>query len=118
MLYDPKWTKPLTKEQQNMLDAAKLIEDYGHIKNDMGSVTRGFCISGALREAAKLSSDNFKESFELWSQSQRAVATFDQPSSDPFVRMGKVRELIEWNNAIGRTKEEVIAKLREVAHAV
>lgn len=80
--------------------AARLIEKYGLRKGDYGSRRLGFCITGALSEVVRPSDLN----------------------DDTFIRARQAVQLaiggeflVDWNDATGRTKAEVLAALRKAA---
>lgn len=86
--------------------AASLIEEYGWVQGRFGSKQIGFCLIGAIREAVN------------------GGYRWDENRYEPIVNATTKRRLSDgrsadggaiWNDASGRTKEEVIAKLHEVA---
>jgi hypothetical protein len=96
-LYDPKEveTKPEVKLEpwrQNLLDAAQYIREHGWIQKAVKDSEGRVCLIGALQAVGG------------WHNS-------DAPR--------RLREIVscipEWNNADGRTKEEVIAVLEKTA---
>lgn len=88
----------LTAEAKLLLDAADCIEKYGwcqgHAQDDKGRV----CVLGAMVYGAA--------SYEDW---QRAI--------DKIIRQTNVLEIASWNDAPGRTMEEVVSMLRAAAIA-
>lgn len=107
MLHNPKWDRPNTEVQQTLLDAAALIEKHGHLKFDMGNTAKGFCISGAIAIAVKGDAS-------LWMESMGAINIFLHKTPGNHYRL----DVIRWNNALERTGDEVIAVLKDTAHAL
>jgi len=84
--------------------AADLIEEKGWVQEAFSN-RYGYCAIGAIREC-------------IWGK--------DVPSNSPELWDGAIERLVKtvreahipsWNDAEGRTKEEVIAKLREAANS-
>lgn len=87
--------------------AADLLEEFGWVQYDCGGKDRGFCLLGAVLEANRDFGRNVYADLEslgdlVWSGLPRRTW-----GSFP----------IDWNNASGRTKEEVVTRLREAADA-
>ena len=80
-----------------LLDAANLIERHGWIQGAYGRPDRGYCLFGAVFEASKYDSDN------PWA----ALVDQEVTGGDP----------IGWNDAEGRTREQVIGLLRSAAES-
>lgn len=98
MLYDPKWkyTKPKLRGWRRVLwDAADLIDENGWIQHKKRT-KNGYCIIGAICEVD--ASDN---------SCLLAEAKFCDVVGVLYAEV--------WNDKRGRTKEEVVAKLREIA---
>jgi hypothetical protein len=114
MLYDRRWeipppTLPPTKPKpkiitepwrQILLDAADLIEEKGWIQGTFYKRGEGYCIFGALTKVAS-KHDN--------SQSHLRAAQHQ------LQRHKSRRSIMRWNDADGRSKEEVLTALRTVA---
>ena len=96
MLYDPKWEAPATTKPPDdpgralLLKAANMIETHGWIQG-AASNGHGFCALGAIC----LTGENYCAAI------------------DALHRI--VPQIMDWNDAPGRTKEEVIATLRKAA---
>lgn len=89
-------TRPATAATM-LLRAAEILEEYGWIQGCLGSREEGFCMLGAIKEAdTQLVSAN-----PLWSRALRDV--------------GVPCEAGKWNDEDGRTKEEVVGRLRLAA---
>jgi hypothetical protein len=121
MLYDPNWQKSepkqLTKQQQVLLNAAEKIEKYGHIKNDMGAESRGYCLSGAIR-AASFDEIGYTESdLKGYTEDRYALHTGGLTAVCMVMGMPYLawHEAIHWNNELERTKGEVVDVLRKAA---
>lgn len=107
MLYDPKWQPPetTTEEWRNIINrAANLIEKEGWCQHKLHQVHRTFfglgpmkhsyCIVGALQTVA---SGNYHE----------ALSKLDRVLGHTAI----------WNDKKGRSRKEVVSKLREIAKA-
>jgi hypothetical protein len=96
MLYNPKHTV-----RDLLLRAAALMEERGHasrvIEDDRGRV----CLLGALSLAHSGSAFN---SFGI-----------DYPGCARALGFDTIGRAVEWNNALGRTKDEVVSALRAAA---
>lgn len=79
-----------------LLGAAEVIAERGWCQGRYLDSSGAVCIEGSLRRAAQPSHDHL---FEACLAVDRNVG----------------RDIVAWNDAPGRTAEEVIAKLREVA---
>src|SRR5437879_1675262 len=113
MLYDPKWAPPETEIklepwQELMLKAAVLLEEKGWIQNIIRN-KNGFCAAGALFYS---SAEPLKLVGELLRKPIYTKAI--EKLKEEVVKAG-YDNVPDWNDARGRTKEQVIAKLREVA---
>lgn len=112
MLYDPKWTPAETEIQlepwqQILLKAADILETHGWCQKSFGDYHHGFCAIGAIRAVTA----------QPWDK----VGITDpdgRRAAMKLYRNIRGQTIALWNDTYGRTKEEVIAKLREVAHAV
>lgn len=80
--------------RQVLLDAADYIETYGWCQHDIRDEQGRVCIVGAMKAVRR---DNAVMAFEILSKNLRML-----PS--------------RWNDDVHRTKEQVVAKLREVAY--
>ncbi len=104
MLYDKKWDKELevqTEPWRKLLnDAADYIEEHGwcqgELRDEMGQV----CILGAIASIPDP---------EDWEPRSVALKALRAITGSPFPD--------NWNDAPGRTKEEVIAAFRNAARA-
>jgi hypothetical protein len=101
MLYDPKWetpaeTKPLRPWQKLLLDGAAYIETHGWCQNKLRNAG-GVCYVGAMIQV-----DCKTGEYDL---ALRKIQT----------HLG-VPCIIDWNNAAGRTKQEVIEAMRSCAN--
>jgi hypothetical protein len=107
MLYDPNWTIPEVKVepwQEIILKSIELIETYGWVQKAFGSKDVGFCIVGAVRAIRPSPSTVNRLGYtEAWTHLMYGF---------------KDRDIATWNDAPGRTKEEVILKLKEIARVV
>lgn len=104
MLFDKNWEKPadikLEPWQDLLLRSAKLIEKAGWVQNSMHVQGRGYCIVGAMVHIS--AKDGIQGG--AFVDAQRAM--------DKVMVGGSVN----WNDRYGRTKDEVVTKLREVAN--
>jgi hypothetical protein len=85
----------LPPERQVLLDAANILEERGWIQGGFGNASRGYCMMGAIGETRA------DENWQLM-----AMIALNQKFGQP---------MEQWNDTPGRTKEEVIAMLRETA---
>lgn len=88
--------------------AASLLEEYGWIQNGLGIRQTGFCMMGAINET-------FGDSHKP--PSGQTVIDIGFPVYNihlPILEATNYQGAM-WNDIPGRTKEEVIAKLHEVA---
>jgi hypothetical protein len=101
MHYDPKWEQKTeqTHAQKVISLAADLIEKHGHCQNRVRDERGAMCLVGGLETACSI----LGESFAPWSEATAAVKSV----------VGG--DFIDWNNAPGRTKAEVVAVLRAAA---
>jgi len=90
--------------------AADLIEVYGWVQGHAGGLGTGFCAAGAIAWAAGAIA---------WTATAKTVEEHDSLILSAHVRLRQAidgRDGIAWNDAPGRTKKEVIQKLREAAN--
>lgn len=123
MLYDPKWAPPATEIklepwQEVLLKAADLIEECGLLQRALGGWNIGYCSVGAIRASTGMSlltyaSNNYALNYDAYA---RVIYKLANKIGGHMV--SDEAKIIVWNDRPGRTKEEVIAKLRETAHAV
>lgn len=104
MLYDKNWEKPAIKLapwQKVLLDAADLLEHHGWIQGSLGCPRTGMCAVGAITHAAygNVSPIDY-ESFNEATRRINQACGFGVEG---------------WNDTQGRTKEQVINKLKEAA---
>src|SRR4051812_11113109 len=84
--------------------AADLLEEFGWCQKQLGSKELGqMCVFGALAEAA----DEFRVPTDILRQAIGQVTPSDED--------GRWGHLTTWNDQPGRTRDEVVARLREVA---
>lgn len=117
MLKNPNWQPAKTdielEEWQNiLLKAADIIVQYGWIQDKVGNVHMGFCLVGALQQAA---------------YGQTFYSTYtDVPGNvrnDYLTACRKLGEhihsvtLYSWNDRNYRTKDQVVAALKEAVNA-
>ena len=105
MLYDPNWRKnavqPVVSEQQKLLlDMANYIEKHGWTQGCHRRWWGAVCIIGA-----------FDALMPEYGSHTTHEAMYSLSRSLP-------NPIAVWNDQKGRTKQEVVNKLREVAHAV
>lgn len=97
MVETPAETRIAPTVREVLHRAADLLEEFGWCQNDLGSKEQGeFCALGALDEAGL---ELGLPLFVVWPG--------EWACSD----------LVNWNNKPGRTKAEVVAKLREAAES-
>jgi len=91
---EPKVADPI------LMAAADIIESFGWCQGGFGDLERGpVCTLGALLIAANVNPLNYK----------------NHPSAKSMERLRKhlkVKNIAEWNDAVGRTKAEVLTALR------
>ncbi len=97
MLHDEKWD--LDEDGKVIWDAANYIEEHGWCRGYYSS-GEGVCILGAYRALGK--SEGHK--------SLRRIADFLGTGD-----CGVGHAVVDYNDALGRTKEEVIAMLKQAA---
>jgi len=95
----------LSPDRQMLWDAANLIEERGHAKGALVRVDGSMCALGALNCAAT--------GDPLDHQQRHDVSGFMVAFSSLTKRVGG--DIVEWNNAPERTKEEVVSELRSAA---
>jgi hypothetical protein len=103
MLYDPKWhvANPLIPKfrapwRKILWDAANLIERRGWIQHRTFS-EQGYCIYGAINEIGMAELSRYRH------------------SAKSHLRRHLGANIATWNDSRARTKEQVLAKLREAA---
>jgi hypothetical protein len=116
MLYDPNWSPPdikLEPWQEIIHHAIELIETHGWVQKSFGNRFIGFCLVGAISAAwqAKRADENHLSTMDR----SAYMMVFDR-ANKVFNNIGI--GIADWNDKTGRTKEEVIAKLKEIADAV
>lgn len=123
MLYDPKWTPAETEIQlepwqQILLKAADILEEKNWIQGEMDDRAGGYCMMGAMQVAIYGTTTIVQDAYYGHVEKEK-------DHHPVYIQgLGKLGAAIsdipvhEWNDRKGRTKAEVIAKLREVAHAV
>jgi hypothetical protein len=129
MLYDPNWkTNQIDQTETILQSAADLIEKHGHLKNDLGDFTRGFCLRGALQQATLKAGvlDVHPMEINLTGKVGKFLNLQKIPDGDMeyWTSHGYppdtayAHPAIVWNNAPERTKEEVVQALRDTANAL
>ena len=116
MLYDAKrWdrpeAKPLEEWQRLLLQAAALIEQYGHCKGHIEDESGAICLNGALFASKRAVRRPLFSGDSL----DRAKAALYRHLGLVKESTGRWRETMRWNDAKMRTGEEVIAALRGAA---
>ena len=91
-------------------DAAKLIEKHGWRQKNFGNEVCGFCAFGALAKAAGFDDADVAHSLR-YDDGAFADAYLALLQNTANICNGVFR----WNDVSGRTKEEVIAKLKQTA---
>lgn len=87
-----------------LLRAADIIESHGWCQNSYTSAGGKLCLLGAVKVARGLTPEDAEDTEALVERACERV----------YVSLG-LRRVHIWNDEPGRTKEEVIAKLRSVA---
>lgn len=107
MLFDPKWkTAETTEPWRDLLHrAADLIERHGHVKEEVGSVHKGFCVFGAL---------NYAETQSSTDSGWHGMTALDAMGREPECADYN-QNVIVWNNQAETTAEQVVALMRRVA---
>jgi hypothetical protein len=95
MLYDRR--KALSLASRTLLQAAEIVDRRGHCQWQFENSRRRVCLIGALRFAAKQSSD---------ARFEGAVVALRR-----FLQC----DIMTWNNRPGRTKEQVVEALETAA---
>lgn len=101
------YLKPeLDEASKVLLRAADYIEEHGWCQNEMHTLDGSACLEGAIQYAISGRLMRFDEGLESANLFCDALTRID---------LAVDRPAFKWNDAPGRTKEEVVAKLREVA---
>jgi|SRR5580658_5027170 hypothetical protein len=117
MPFNPEWDTKTAPLKTVLNVAADLIEKHGHLKNSLGNKQKGFCIVGALAEAARESfppvAAHYPEGYHcaLGDAIDRIEKTLPKNKNG-------ANYIVNWNNDEKRTATEVINKLRETADAI
>ena len=112
MLYDPKWeapveTKPAEPWRRLLLDAANAIEQRGWVQGELcNDKTGAVCTVGALNVAA------FGVAFPTGVECHYYLYAVTN-----FCKTHRIRYIPDWNDEGDRTKEQVVAALRDAAHS-
>lgn len=93
-----------------MLKAADLIEKHGLAKDERCSAEGAYCVHGALAMAETGNPEAWDNPLE-YVATARIFKTLGVQETTFF----NPRGIAQWNNAPGRTQDEVVAKLRAVA---
>ncbi len=109
MLYDPKWEVEAKLEPWRglLLEAADLIEQNGWVQFKAQSED-GYCAAGAMQEAF-CNRHGYPPSYHPDGRDEYRKA------SDELAGTIVPHSIPAWNDSLGRSKEEVVAKIREVA---
>jgi hypothetical protein len=113
MLFDPKWEEKIEVKlepwQQILIDAADIIEKHGWIKDRYHTV-HGYCAVGAIMKVG---------GYDV-RRNQSIHGNLPPVVKDAMTQLQKNLgvSIPRWNDGIGRTKEQVVAKLKEVANVV
>jgi hypothetical protein len=108
MLYDKKWdkaaeTKPLAEWQQDLLNGAQHIREHGWCQGmEYAKRGRAACLVGAIYRNGEIP-------IRRLDVARKCVANFLGLNGDPAMAV------VLWNDAGGRTKEEVITALEGAA---
>lgn len=108
MLYNPEWKAPITEvgPREILLEAANLLRKKGWCQWTLEDDQGRMCALGAILKANRnLSVHQVQKSLYL-------LGKFLPPDKRGY------GPIVPWNNAPGRTKEEVIAAMEGAAHAV
>jgi hypothetical protein len=97
---------PLEPWRKTLLDAADLLEEKGWIQ-DSYQTCQGYCMLGAIQYV--LSGDAIKYT-SLWTGDHTILKVLQNTT-------GTVK-IWEWNDARGRTKDEVLQAIRKAATSV
>ena len=116
MLFDPKWneTKPLTAEGELLLAAADYLENHGWCQGKLTEPNGAACAIGAMH--CGIGALRFGERPDT-DKGLRISETITGFSLYLAKQTGNGR-IADWNDAPGRTKEQVVSMLREAAYAV
>lgn len=129
MLYNKDWDKKTNSVADLLNKAADIIETRGHAKYYLlDSDGLGFCAQGALMSAIGVTDYTILHG-GAWAQATRnqdymnAIAALDSAMDDKWKANGCARNgasfaVVHWNNSVATTKEDVIAKMREVASSL
>lgn len=96
--------------------AADAIEQYGHMKDDVGSTKVGMCIQGAVIYV--VTGQEPYDAPRAYSQMPEyiaAIAAISNTIGTTGSSWSDIGEVCNWNNRPERTKDEVVKLLREVA---
>src|SRR5882672_8217887 len=111
MLNNPNWKQPEvnTAEPDEIgkiyLEMIDTINERGWCQGHLIDINGSVCAAGAYSETQILSTDN---DISIWKASHKAWQTLVHSVGD---------SVAEWNDVPGRTKEQVIEKLKELAYA-
>lgn len=121
MLYNKDWGRPHTNPlSEMMLRAADLLEKYGHTKRTLREHNGSMCIMGALNMAHHGDADyqfdpsHLVEASKIIAEMQDVRDLYGGCSC---VESKDIANVVAWNNAPGRTAQEVIDALRLGARA-
>jgi hypothetical protein len=89
---------------ENIKDAINAIERYGWIKDDGGSIEKGFCALGAINYATRYY-ENYNSNI-AWQEYKLA--------RDALARVIHTHHIARWNDNVCQSKDDVIAAFRKV----
>jgi hypothetical protein len=97
---------PVDKVGEKLEVAAILLQQFGWVQHSFGSVTRGWCAIGVLREACGCGS--VTEDFGGYQKAKQRLGAV-------LGRDGTMDNIIMWNDGRERTKGEVVAAFQAAA---
>lgn len=102
--------RAMNEDQQLLWNGAQVIRRYGLAQRDLGSISRGYCVYGALT-VAKTGNTNL---YRIDIANDLNLVTPAAMLLEQFLAAGHI---CDWNNEVGRTKDEVIAAMEGAARA-
>ncbi|SRR5258706_12482566 len=116
MLYDP--NKDYNPVGLNLLASAKYLEEHGHCKQylEMGGKV---CLQGALQAVIYGKPCRWEWLKEPWDEEHKMIVScleaLDKAKAFPSDYDSPLGRLVQWNNALKTTEQEVIDLFREAA---
>lgn len=104
-------------EREALLRAAELLEADGWCQRESLAVGGERCVTGALSTVIGLVDGN-GEVLARRSQLWRSVIQLIRNAPELDGTFGDISAVIEWNDTLGRTQDEVVSLLRRVASTV